>query len=67
MQIINLYPKNRRASRACSEASILLLMLVDDILIISKKMEKIDKARNFFLKKNLNLPFQKLKRRKCSF
>ena len=22
MQIINLYPKNRRASRACSEASI---------------------------------------------
>ena len=27
---------------------ILLLMLVDDILIISNKMEKLDKARNFF-------------------
>ena len=27
---------------------ILLLMLVDDILIISKKREKLDKARNFF-------------------
>ena len=27
---------------------ILLLMLVDDILVISKKGEKLDKAHNFF-------------------
>ena len=63
MQIINLYPKNRRASRACSEASILLLMLVDDILIISKKMEKIDKARNFFFKKKFKFTISKIEKK----
>ena len=36
-------------------------MLVDDILIISKKREKLDKARNFFKK---NFKIYLLKKRK---